>query len=235
MSQISVEMQNSLRGQGFLILKDGESFAVRIVIPAGQMTKEFSDKISEVAVKYGKGHYTLTQRLDVEIPFIKFDDIEGVRKELTDAGLIVGGTGRRVRSIHTCKGSVCRFGLYDTEAVTKRFTEKFYKGYYAVGLPNKFRIVVSGCRNSCAKPQMSDIGISGRKLDAVAVFLGGMNGATQMMGTEIEGIYTLDQAEKIIENAIEFYKNNGEPGERFPKMVQRIGFETVVKAVTKGI
>lgn len=232
---LTVEIQNSLRGQGFLILKDGESFAVRVVLPAGKVTKDISDKLGDIAQRYGRGYFSLTQRLDVEIPFIKYEDIESVKKELLESNLIVGGTGRRVRSIHTCKGDVCRFGLINTEELTRDFTEKFYKKYYDTPLPNKFRITIAGCRNSCPKPQISDIGIAGRKKDMVAVFIGGMNGISQSTGTESEGIYTLQQAEKIVDNAIHFYKNSGEPGERFPKMVARLGVETVAKEILKNI
>ncbi|MBC2857142.1 sulfite reductase subunit beta (hemoprotein) [Cetobacterium sp. 2A] len=234
-AEITVEIKNSLRGQGFLSLKDGCHFSVRIVIPAGQMTKEFSTKITEISEKYGRGYFTLTQRLDVEIPFVKYEDLDLVREELTKSGLIVGGTGKRVRSIHTCKGTVCRFGLYDTEKMTKDFTERFYKKYYDIVLPNKFRIAIAGCKNSCPKPQMSDLGIIGRKLGLVGIFIGGMNGSTQITGKEIAGLYTLEEAGDVVERAINFYKEHGEMGERFPKMVERLGFELVEKELIKQI
>ncbi|MGL5964437.1 MAG: hypothetical protein ACRCZ9_13225 [Fusobacteriaceae bacterium] len=232
---LTVELQNKLRGQGFLILKDGESFAVRVVLPAGIVTKEVSDKIGDIAQRYGKGYFSLTQRLDIEIPFVKYEDLEAVRDELLESGIIVGGTGRRVRSIHTCKGDVCRFGLINTEKLTRDFTEKFYKKYYDTVLPNKLRITVAGCKNSCPKPQISDIGIAGRKKDMVAIFIGGMNGSSQSTGTELEGIYTLEQAEKIVDNALHFFKDNGIAGERFPKMVARLGVEAVSKEILKNI
>lgn len=53
----------------------------------------------------------------------------------------------------------------------------------------------------------------------------------QSLGREIQGLYTLDEATGIIEKAIQYYKEHGNKGERFAQMIERIGFETVEKAL----
>lgn len=228
---LTQEQIMAVRGQGFLLLKDKVHFAARVIIPAGHMTVAYSEKINAVAKKYGKGYFTLTQRLDVEIPWIKYEDIEAVKKELLEAGLEVGGTGLRIRPIHTCKGNVCRVGLFDTEQTALEMHERFYKAYYTTKFPNKLRLGISGCFNSCSKPQLSCIGITGKKLNQVAILIGGTFGRNKVIGKELQGLYSVPEALDIIERGIEYYLANGKEGERFYQMVDRIGFEEVEKAM----
>lgn len=219
------------KGQGFIPQKDKEHFACRVVLPAGHLNKEQSSKLGEIAEKYGRGYISMTQRLGVEIPWIKHEDIENVKKELLQVGLENGGTGPRVRPIHTCKGTVCKFGLYDTDAIAKEMHERFYKKYYVEKLPGKLRLGLCGCKNSCSKPQLACIGLVGRKLNKVGVVIGGMFAGDKYIGKELEGVYEVEEALEIVERGIIFFKENAEAGERFAKMVARIGFEEVEKAM----
>lgn len=226
--ELTDELKKSLKGQGYITLKDGVHFSCRVLIPAGSMNAQETRKIADVSEKYGRGYFTLTQRLNVEIPWIPYQDLENVTRELKEAGLAIGGTGMRVRPAHTCKGNVCTSGLFDTEDITKKIDDRFYKGFYDVKLPNKFRIEVSGCRNGCSKPQIGCIGLQGRKPDQVAIIIGGgMFGKDPVIGKELPGLYSISEALDIIEKAITYYRENGTQGERFAHTVERIGFETV--------
>ena len=64
------------------------------------MNAQEARKLTEVSEKYGKGYFTLTQRLNVELPWLQYQDLENVAKELKEAGLSIGGTGLRVRPAH---------------------------------------------------------------------------------------------------------------------------------------
>ncbi|SPF43916.1 Nitrite and sulphite reductase 4Fe-4S domain protein [Candidatus Desulfosporosinus infrequens] len=226
------EQKKSLQGQGYIASRDGVHFSCRILIPAGRMNAQEARKLTEVSEKYGKGYFTLTQRLNVELPWLQYQDLENVAKELKEAGLSIGGTGLRVRPAHICKGNVCKMSMFDTEEVAKQIDERFYKGYYDVKLPNKFRILVSGCGNGCTKPLLGCIGIRGRKPDQVAISLGGKFGKDYVIGRELPGLYSISEALDISEKAISYYRVNGVPGERFARTVERIGFETVGSALT---
>ncbi|MGL4738783.1 MAG: hypothetical protein ACRCW2_15120 [Cellulosilyticaceae bacterium] len=228
---LTQEQIMAAKGQGFLPQKDKEHFAARVIIPAGHMSSDHAKKIIEVATRYGRGYFTLTQRLDVEIPWITYDTIEAVKKDLAESDLYVGGTGLRIRPIHTCKGNVCRVGLYNTEEVALAMHERFYKAYYDTKFPSKLRIGLSGCPNSCSKPQLTCIGLVGKKLGQVSIFIGGMFGRDKIIGQELKGIYTPEEALDIIERGIQFHLHHSQPGERFAKTVQRLGFETVEAAM----
>lgn len=219
--------KKSLKGQGYIVYKDGVHFSCRVLIPGGRMNAQETRKITDVCEKYGKGYFTLTQRLNVEIPWIQHQDLDNVKRELTEVGLSIGSTGMRARPAHTCKGSVCQMSFFDTEAVAKVIDERFYKGQYDAPLPNKFRIVVSGCANGCSKPHLGCIGLQGRKPDQVAIVIGGSFGKEHVIGKELPGLYSISEALDIVEKAMAYYRENGIMGERFAKTVERIGFETV--------
>ena len=225
--ELTNEQKKSLLGQGYIPSDDGVHFACRVLIPAGKMNAEEACKIAEVSEKYGKGFFNLSQRANVEIPWIKHQDLDKVASELKEVGLSIGGTGIRVRPALVCKGKVCKFSFLNTEDVAKEIDERFYRGQYKSLLPNKFRIVVSGCNNGCTKPLLGCIGLQGRKPNQVAIMIGGMFGKDHMVGQELAGLYSVSEALNIVEKAIVYYRENGLPGERFAKTVERIGFETV--------
>lgn len=160
--KIAAEEKAKLKGQGFLPQRDGEHFAVRVITKDGTSTARQAEKLARIAETYGRGYMSYTTRLTVEIPWIGYDDIPKVKEELDEAGLTSGGTGPRVRPVVACKGTVCVFGLYDTQALAREIHDRFYVGYYDVRLPHKFKIGVGGCPNNCVKPNLNDFGIMGQ-------------------------------------------------------------------------
>jgi len=77
--------------------------------------------------------------------------------------LITGGTGAKVRPVVPCKGTVCTYGLIDTQEVATEIHKRFFEGYAEVVLPHKFKIAIGGCPNNCIKPDLNDLGIIGQK------------------------------------------------------------------------
>ena len=225
--ELTDAQRKSLKGQGYISFKDGIHFSCRVIIPAGTMNARETRKITDVCEKYGRGYFSLTQRLNVEIPWIQYKDLDNVKQALMEVGLSIGGTGMRARPAHTCKGSVCQMSFFDTEAVAKVIDERFYRGQYDALLPNKFRIVVSGCNNGCSKPYLACIGLQGRKPNQVAIVIGGSSGKEHAIGKELPGLYSISEALNIVEKAMTYYRENGLANERFAKTVERVGFQIV--------
>lgn len=233
--KIPIEEKRRLKGQGFICQNDGEHFACRVLTKDGCLNTEESQKVSEIAEKYGRGYISFTVRLSVEIPWIQHENIENVKKELGEANLVVGGTGPRVRTVVACKGTVCPSGRLDTQGLAREIHERFYEGYYDVVLPNKFKIGVGGCPNKCIKPDLNDFCIVGHKMagddkkEGLKIFLGGTGGKQVKCGEELNGLYTKEEALEILEKSILYYKENGNPKERFGDMITRIGLDKVSK------
>ena len=221
------EQRALLKGKGYISAKDGIHFSCRVVVSAGKLTAVQAQKMAKICEVYGRGYFTLTQRGNVQIPWLRHEDLETVAMELETVGLYSGATGMRVRPAHNCKGPVCRMHLYDTEAIAEQINERFYKGQYDLKLPSKFRIEVSGCPNNCAKTRLACFGLQGKKTDQVAIFIGGCAGRKTIIAQELSALYSLPEALDILEKTLLFYRENGSPGERFAQTVERIGFEQV--------
>lgn len=160
--KLTEEMRKAVKGQGFLSNNDGKHFSCRVITENGAVTAEQLINVAEIAKKYGNGDISLTSRLTLEIPGIKYEDIENTKEYLKKDNLASGGTGSRVRPIVPCKGTVCTFGLCDTQAIGTTLHKEFYEKWYDVKLPHKFKIGVGGCPNNCIKPSLNDFGVIGQ-------------------------------------------------------------------------
>ena len=221
----------ALKGRGYILNKDGIHFSRRIATRSGKLNPAEANILTKISENYGIGYFYLTQRLNVEIPGLKFEDFEAVDSELKAVGLLAGATGNKVRPISTCKGTICSFSVCDTDAMMAVFNERFNTGLYNLPLPGKLRINISGCPNNCARSKMTCIGLYGKKPNKVAITIGGIDGKSPIIGQEIQGLYTIDEAMAMIEKVVSYYKENGQPGERFAKTVARIGFAAVEAAL----
>jgi len=160
--KITVEQRKKVKGEGFLQNSDGVHFSARIITENGVLTSKQVKNLCEAAEKFGSGQVSFTSRLTVELPGIKFGDIENVKEYVAKAGLTIGGTGSKVRPIVACKGTVCTNGLFDTQHLGKEIHKRFYEGYRQFTLPHKFKIAVGGCPNNCVKPDLNDLGLVGQ-------------------------------------------------------------------------
>lgn len=147
-----------LKKGGFMKQVQKDRFSLRLRIVGGQIQAEQLKKVYEIAEKYGQGHIHMTSRQSIEIPYIKLEDVDAVKKELSDAGLQPGACGPRVRTITACQGStICPSGLIETAELAREFDQK----YYARELPHKFKLGITGCRNNCLKAEENDLGVKG--------------------------------------------------------------------------
>lgn len=147
-----------LKKGGFMKQIQKDYFAVRLRVAGGNLTLEQLETIQNVAKKYGNGYVHLTTRQGMEIPFIHFDNIEAVRQELLAGGVRLGVCGGTVRGIMACQGSyMCPHGRIDSKELADQLDQQFF----ASPVPGKFKIAVTGCPRSCAKPQENDFGFEG--------------------------------------------------------------------------
>lgn len=152
-----------LKKGGFMKQVQKDRFALRLRIVGGQIQAGQLKKVYDIAVRYGQGYIHMTSRQSIEIPYIKLEDVETVKKELAEAGLQPGACGPRVRTVTACQGdTICPSGLIDTTDIAKEFDQK----YYARELPHKFKLGITGCRNNCLKAEENDLGVKGGMMPA---------------------------------------------------------------------
>lgn len=148
----------TLKKGGFMRQKQKNHFSLRLRVVGGNLTAKQLLKVAEVAEGFGHGYVHLTSRQSVEIPFIKLEEIDEVKKALAEGNVEPGVCGPRVRTITACQGAaVCPSGCIDTYALAKELDER----YFARELPHKFKFGITGCQNNCLKAEENDLGIKG--------------------------------------------------------------------------
>jgi dissimilatory sulfite reductase (desulfoviridin) alpha/beta subunit len=166
-SSLSKKDIATVKAQGFLQNRGTESFSGRILTINGRLTAEQVIGLAEAARKFGSGQVSFTTRLNIEIPGLPYEKIPAFKEYLAAYGLTTGGTGPKVRPVLSCKGGVCQNGLFDTFSLAEEIFERFVTGCRDLTLPNKFKIGIGGCPNNCAKPDLSDLGITGQMKPSV--------------------------------------------------------------------
>ena len=157
---VNAKRQKEMKGLGFLLQNDKEHYAVRFLSKAGNFTVEELNNINKIAEKYGRGYVGLTTRLQIEVPWIKDEDVEKVIEEAKKLGMRHGGTGQKIRPLVACKGTVCLHGNIDTQEICRQLESK----YFGTDTPHKCKIGIVGCANNCAKANINDIGVLGRTI-----------------------------------------------------------------------
>lgn len=164
---LNADQIKEVKNQGFLINRGTELFSGRIITGNGVLTAAELKTACEAAEKFGNGNLTFTTRQTVELPGIPYEKIPEFKQFVTERGLSIGGTGRRVRPIVSCKGTTCIYGLHDTQEMAAEIHERFFEGYADILFPHKIKISVGGCPNNCVKPDINDIGIMGQRIPIV--------------------------------------------------------------------
>lgn len=149
----------TLKGGGFIKLKQRDRFAVRVKVLCGDASIAQLRAIADIAERFGDGEVHLTVRQSAEIRGVRADDFDAIHAALKAAGLGTGPCGPRVRVPVACPGSAtCKRGLSDTVALARRLDEELAGTPI---LPHKFKTSVTGCSAQCAKPQENDLGFRG--------------------------------------------------------------------------
>lgn len=77
----------------FGLFDKGEDFMLRVRVPIGQLTSQQAIRIGEVAKKYGDDYIDLTTRMQLELRYLKIENIATVLRELNEVGISTFQTG----------------------------------------------------------------------------------------------------------------------------------------------
>lgn len=276
-----------LKKSGYIFQRDAEHFAVRLRVPGGDLSSEQLMAIGTIAGRWGRGDVHLTTRQGIQIPWVRFEDLGEVTKRLEEVGAPPGSCGPRVRNISSCVGLPrCHHANIDSQELAKEIDERFFD----VDLPTKLKIAISGCPNSCAKPQLNDIGVMGvvkprvipercdgcrrcvrtckeaaikmvdnragidytkcvycgecirtcpigavvADKEGYTIFIGGNVGRHPRFAQKIHAFGDKETIFQVIERTIKVYRERAEKGERFGRLVERLGLSEFLRETSKS-
>lgn len=160
---------------------------VGLQIPVGRMYAPDMYEFARVAETYGNSDMRLTVEQNLLITNVSDQQIPAL---LQDPLLqkFPADPDNLMRGLVSCTGSqFCPVAIVETKNRSLELTNQLIEDYV---LPKVVRIHWSGCPNSCAQPQVADIGFTGCKtrkdgkvVDGVDIYMGGTVGKDAHLGT----------------------------------------------------
>ncbi|CAH2214366.1 nitrite/sulfite reductase domain-containing protein [Tepidibacter aestuarii] len=217
--------KKDLLEKGAVLQRDKETYAIAPHLPGGIISTDKLRKIADTADKYSAQAVKLTSSQRIAIVGLKEDDLDNAWEDL---GMKPGAAiGLCVRSVKFCPGTTfCKRGQQDSVGVGMKLDEL----YHGMSLPNKLKIGVSGCPNSCADNHFRDIGIMGTP-KGFRIQVGGKGGLKPRLGDTLFEHVDEDEVFKIIDKVVKVYSKNAKRHERLGSYIDRVGLDEFRKEV----
>ncbi|HJD49880.1 MAG TPA: nitrite/sulfite reductase [Candidatus Corynebacterium intestinavium] len=191
-------------------------------------------RLAELAESYGSTRLRTTP--DKELLFLDLtpENADKLAAELEKEGLSAKPSAFR-RDIISCTGlEFCKLAHVVTKQRAIQLVDELEERVGDLDVPLK--ISLNGCPNSCARSQVSDIGLSGKvltdedgnRVEGFQVHLGGKVGLEPGFGRKLRGnnVFSEDVGDYVV-RVVENFKEQREAGEEFSSWVARADEEAL--------
>ena len=222
---------------GAFLKKDGR-FMLRVRIPAGQLSVEQAASIGELSRVYGEDSINITTRQQIELNYIRIEDLYSVIKALEDAGVSTFQTGiDNFRNIVTSSfDGLGNQSIITVKPLIDEMQSIFLEKEEWIGtLPHKFNTAVFGTAiNDCSIYGHDCSFIVAKKGDETGfnLYLGGKVGV-QAEGT---GLFVRkDEVVTVFNAVIHLFKTYGFRDKRTKNrlhfLLEAVGMEAFADAI----
>ncbi|MBU4252101.1 MAG: nitrite/sulfite reductase [Candidatus Omnitrophica bacterium] len=136
------------------------TYMVRIRCAGGFVTPQQLETVSAIAQEYGVSDLHITSRQELQIHYVKLDDIVTVIRRLKEIGFSTrGGGGNTVRNIAACDDAgIDPQEAFDVSLYVSALTTRMIAEGDSWNLPRKFKIAFSGSAEDRGYATLSDLG-----------------------------------------------------------------------------
>ncbi len=213
-------------------------FMLRIRVPGGQLSVDQAKKVGEVAKIYGNNYIDITTRMQIELRYLKIEDLPTVLEELDSVGITTYQTGiDNLRNIVTDPLDGLSYdNVLDCMPLINKMQEIFLKIDKWIGtLPRKFNTSISAnyanrCNvfaHDCCFTLAQKNGVFGFN-----VYLGGRVG---VLAKSANVFLKEDQVVTFFESLIKIFKEYGfrdnRNKNRLHFFIEAVGMETLVSLI----
>ena len=211
-----------LLDKGAVIQRDMKTYAIAPHVPAGLISSDQLRKLADVADKYNAKAIKITAAQRIALVGLEEKDIDSAWQDL---GMKPGAAiGLCVRSIKTCPGTTfCKRAFRDSVSIGLKLDDR----YHGMNLPNKLKIGVSGCPNSCSDNHTRDIGRMGTP-KGWSVFVGGKGGTLPRLGDKLIMGVSDEKVLNLVDEIVKVYASNATGKERLGAYIDRVGFDNFI-------
>ncbi len=204
-------------------------FRVRVAVALGDMTPAQLRLLGSLAREEGDGKVRFSAEQNAEIAWVSEERIARVLSALSSSGLAAFGAGD-VSDVRACPGTThCVLAVSDSQGAARRIGDVFRTFPPEDDAVRRMRIHISGCPNSCAQHQASDIGFAGCRVkvggavrEGYQLFVGGRLGRRVRMADRI-GRFDAEASEDVVRVLIALYLAERKDGDELADVVERLG------------
>ncbi|HEX5139608.1 MAG TPA: ferredoxin--nitrite reductase [Dehalococcoidia bacterium] len=134
-------------------------FMIRIRIPGGLSNAGQVREIGRIANDLGRGALDLTTRQQVQLRWIRIEDMPEVLDRLKAVGLLTLQTGLdNIRGVTGCAvAGLSAAELFDASPPVHAFNDRFVNNREFTNLPRKFNVAMTGCTENCIPAASQDV------------------------------------------------------------------------------
>jgi sulfite reductase (ferredoxin) len=154
-------------GLGAIGGKGGEGravpfFMLRIRIPNGFLTSAQLRAVADLTERYARGTADLTVRQNIQLHWVRVEDLPAIFTGLGAVGLSSLGTcGDVTRNITGCPlAGLDGDELFDASPLVHAATAMVNGSPEFYNLPRKYKVSITGCRVWCSYPEINDVGLT---------------------------------------------------------------------------
>jgi ferredoxin-nitrite reductase len=179
---------------------------VGLHVPAGRMFAADFVELARIAEVYGDGEMRLTVEQNVILVNVPDSRLELLLEEPL-LQRFSPNPGNLTRAMVSCTGAqFCSFAMVETKNQAIALTAELDA---ELDVPNPVRMHWTGCPNSCAQPQVADLGFMGTKArkdgkvtEGVDLFMGGKVGHEAHLGEKVMKGIPLDDLKPFLRNVL---------------------------------
>jgi len=221
---------------GCFYKKQSEDYMIRVRIQDGEITPLQAQKIGEIAKKFGNDYIDLTTRSQIELRFIKEENLYEVLQSLESVGIITYQTGvDNFRGIITDPMAGLSLSSFIDDRILREKIENEFLKTDICSLPRKFNIGICGNIKNTSNVFTQDLGFALAKSNGEYGFRVFMGGRVGMVGKDTKIFVNIDEALKLFQGVKELFKTYGfrdnRNKNRFAFLLNEIGIENFIKAL----
>ena len=207
-------------GVGAVGGKGGEGKAVpylmlRIRIPNGLLTSRQLTTIADVAERYARGVADITVRQNIQLHWIRIEDLPAVIRALSDVGITtLGACGDVTRNVTGCPvAGVDADEIADASPLALAATDMLNGSPDFYNLPRKFKVSITGCRVWCSYPEINDVALTALRhpytgLPGFSLRVGGGLSTDPHLAPRLDAFIPWHQALAVVKGVAEIFRDS---------------------------
>jgi sulfite reductase (ferredoxin) len=188
---------------------------LRIRIPNGFLTSRQLRTLADLAERYARGLADITVRQNIQLHWVRIEDLPMIFSALGACGLSSLGTcGDVTRNITGCPlAGLDADEIMDASPLVQAATAMVNGSPEFYNLPRKYKVSITGCRVWCSYPEINDVGLtavrdlySGRA--GFSLRVGGGLSTQPHLARRLDAFVRPDQALAVVKGVSEIFRDS---------------------------